>query len=495
MKKVLKTTVLLVTVCIMLSVFAINAFAAGTSSIAFSKNELNIGDTLTVTVRYNATEGMYAVEGFVKYDPKVFEFVTGDNSNSTAPGVVKIVLSSTGKTNISENIQFKAIAAGKGSFTVSDSVYVAENEQKITDSSASIQVKDASASKSSNANLSYLRLSAGTLSPNFSANTTNYNVTVPNSVTEVLLYIAAEDKNAKTDVEGSKTMKVGANKRVVKVTAEDGTVKTYTLNITRLAADVTSSEQTSSSEPAEPTETEKIIVDGEEKYIAENFSQELIYEGFALTTYNYNDKEYPAITDGGTTLIYLVNEKGENGAFYRIDKQSNITKFKYIMVGKNMYQLLTPDEDDMKDDYIVTKVTIDGEEFDAYQRMSEANEEFVFFFAKCKDNTGLYRYDTVEKTMQRADGMTVTVSNDASQKNDDDSNKNLLENFNNFTLNGKIVAITIVVILLLLLAAIIIIIVKLCSSQKEDDEDYYDEEGEENIFEFDSVSISDNDNK
>ena len=494
MKRMLKKlTVLFVAVAIMISIFTVNVFAAGTSSIAFSKNEMKIGDTLTVTVRFNATEGMYAAEGFLKYDPNLFEFVSGDNSNSTVAGMVKIVLSSNGKTSLSENIQFKAKAAGKGTFTVTDSVYVAETEKKINDCGATAQVKDASASKSSNANLSYLRLSAGTLSPNFSANTTTYNVTVPNSVTEVLLYIGAEDKNARTDVEGSKTMKVGKNTRKVIVTATDGTVKTYTLNITRLAADGTSSEDTSSTEPEIPTDAEKIIVDGVEKYIAENFSQELIYEDFALTTYNFHDKEYPAITDGGTTLLYLVDENGENGAFYRIDKQNNITKFKFITVGKNMYQLLVPDDSEVKDDYKITTVTIDGEDFEAYQRISDKDTEFVYFFAKYLNHTGLYRYDTVEKTMQRADTMIAEVTDTEIQTENKQPSGNLIENFKNLTQNGKIVVITAVVILLLLLAAIIVLLIKVFSSANEDDEyDYYDEGEHERVFEFDTINITDN---
>lgn len=498
MKKILKTTtILLLTVAIMISLFTVNVFAAGTSSIAFSKNELNLGDTLTVTVRFNATEKTYGVQGYLKYDPKIFELASESSSiTNMTSGLVKVVLGSEEKTSVAVDISFKAKAAGKGIFSVVDSVYVDGNltEQEISDSGATAQVKDKSASKSSNANLSYLRLSAGTLSPNFSANTTTYNVTVPNSVTEVLLYIGAEDKNARTDVEGSKTMKVGKNTRKVIVTAENGTVKTYTLNITRLAADGTSSENTSSTETDTPSEDEKIIVDGVEKYIAEDFSQELIYEGFALTTYNFHDKEYPAITDGGTTLIYLVDEKGENGAFYRIDKQNNITKFKFITVGKNMYQLLVPTEAEVNDDYKVTIVTIGEEEFEAYQKVTDENTEFVYFFAKYLNHTGLYRYDTVENTMQRADGMTTTVTNTEPEPDDTKPSGNVVENFKNLTSNGKIVAITAVAILLLLLAAIIILLVKVFSSKKEYDEedDYYDEEEQEKLFEFNSINVSDN---
>ncbi|MBO5909741.1 MAG: cadherin-like beta sandwich domain-containing protein, partial [Clostridia bacterium] len=418
----------------------------------------------------------------------------------------KTALSFTdGPKSASVDINFKAITVGKGTFSVTDSTYTDlsyQQEFKISDSGASVQVKDKSAAKSSNANLTYIRVSAGTLSPNFSANTTSYNITVPYSVTEVLAYTETVDKNATVAIEGSKTMKVGANKRVIKVTAQDGTVKSYTLNITRLASDdassssSTSSDQTTSepTEPTAPTQSEKVIVDGVEKYIAENFSQELVYEGFALTTYKYNDKEYPAITDGGTTLLYLVDEEGKNGAFYRIDKQNNITSFSFLTVGGNMYQLLIPDEEDMKDDYITTTVTIDGKEYDAFKRVSDKDSEFVFFWAKFSDNTGLYRFDTVEKTMQRAEGLMVPVSdNEPVSNNQEDGN--WLQNLKNMNANGKIVAITIVAILLLLIAAIIVMIIKLASPSKDDYDEYIEEDEKEDYFKFDSIKTTDRDDK
>lgn len=500
MKNILKKISAVALVCLItLSVFAIPSFAAGSSVLVLTKKEMNIGDTFTATVNFSANDIGY-LESTITYDSKIVQLVESNVTYNGSSGVTLFNISSTGASKTSASFTFKAIAVGKTTISVSDkaTTYITYSDEKsgnaISGCGGVIEVKDKSASKSSNANLSYLRLSAGTLSPNFSVNTTTYNVTVPNSVTEVLLYIGAEDKNARTDVEGSKTMKVGANTRKVIVTAADGTVKTYTINITRLAADGTSSENTSSAETNTPTEDEKIIVDGEEKYIAENFSQELIYEGFALSTHTYNDKEYPAITDGGTTLIYLVDENGENGAFYRIDKQNNITKFKFITVGKNMYQLLTPTEAEVNDDYKVTIITIDDEEFEAYQRVTDKNTEFVYFFAKYLNHTGLYRYDTVEKTMQRADGMTVTVTDTEVVPDNTNQSGNIIENFKNLTSNGKIVAITAVAILLLLLAAIIILLVKVFSSTKDydDEEDYYDEEESENLFEFNTINISDN---
>ena len=509
MINILKKISAVVLVCLIaLSVFAVPAFAAGSSVLDISKKTMNIGDTFTATVKFSASDIGY-LESTITYDSKVIQLVESNVTSNGSSGVTLFNISSTGASTLSAKFTFKAIAVGDAKITVADraTTYITYSDEKsgnaITGCGGTVQVKDKSAAKFSNANLTYIRVSAGTLSPNFSANTTSYNITVPYSVTEVLAYTETADKDATVAIEGSKTMKVGANKRVIKVTAQDGTVKSYTLNITRLASDNASSSSSTSSgsdpttsEPTATTQSEKVIVDGVEKHIAENFSQDLVYEGFALTTYKYNDKEYPAITDGGTTLLYLVDEEGKNGAFYRIDKQNNITSFSFLTVGGNMYQILIPDEEDMKDDYIATTVSIDGKEYDAFKRVSDKDSEFVFFWAKFSDNTGLYRFDTVEKTMQRAEGLAVSVSDNEPVSNNR-ADGNWLENFMNLNANGKIVAITIVAILLLLVAAIIVIIIKLVSPSKDDYDEYIeeDENEDEDYFKFDSIKTSDRDDK
>ena len=104
---------------------------------------------------------------------------------------------------------------------------------------------------SSNANLSALTISSGTLSPSFILSTFSYNVSVINSVSSVTVTPTKSDANASIQVRvnnGSYAnvtsgtassalgLNVGSNTIDVKVTAQDGTtIQTYTITVTRTA--------------------------------------------------------------------------------------------------------------------------------------------------------------------------------------------------------------------------------------------------------------------
>ena len=96
--------------------------------------------------------------------------------------------------------------------------------------------------RSSDAALSALSLSAGTLSPAFSAATTSYTASVGNDVSEVTVTATENDDNASVAQSPANpvALRVGANRITVTVTAEDGTTGAYTVTVTRDAPGVSS---------------------------------------------------------------------------------------------------------------------------------------------------------------------------------------------------------------------------------------------------------------
>ncbi|MFN3589623.1 MAG: LamG-like jellyroll fold domain-containing protein, partial [Spirosomataceae bacterium] len=112
---------------------------------------------------------------------------------------------------------------------------------------------------SSNANLSSLSISSGTLSPTFSSGTTTYTAFVPNSTESITVTPTREEANATIQVRinggtytavtsgsssGSLNLNVGSNTVDVLVTAQNGTtVKTYTIEICKFPTAPTASAQ------------------------------------------------------------------------------------------------------------------------------------------------------------------------------------------------------------------------------------------------------------
>ncbi|WMT92720.1 cadherin-like beta sandwich domain-containing protein [Pelagibacterium sp. H642] len=100
--------------------------------------------------------------------------------------------------------------------------------------------------ESSNADLAGLAPSAGTLSPEFAADTTSYTLAVGNDVTTISFTPIVDDDTATVNINGQALasgsssqaidLDVGANTVTVLVTAQDGTTKAYTVTVTRAAS-------------------------------------------------------------------------------------------------------------------------------------------------------------------------------------------------------------------------------------------------------------------
>ncbi|TFF37117.1 cadherin-like beta sandwich domain-containing protein [Mucilaginibacter psychrotolerans] len=97
--------------------------------------------------------------------------------------------------------------------------------------------------KSPNADLADLTLSSGTLSPAFASGTVTYNASVGNLVTSVAVTPTVAEPNATVKVNGVSVASgsasagipliVGPNSITIAVTAQDGTIKNYTVTVTR----------------------------------------------------------------------------------------------------------------------------------------------------------------------------------------------------------------------------------------------------------------------
>lgn len=126
---------------------------------------------------------------------------------------------------------------------------------------------------------------------------------------------------------GSKNLKDGKNVRQVTVTAENGSTKTYTLNIYRSAG---------GEEPDNPDESEGgigeeevkdiIVTIGEQEYVVqENYDESKLPKGFIMMSAKYQDKEIPVIKDENLkyTLALLENQSTGDKEWFFYDEEKD----------------------------------------------------------------------------------------------------------------------------------------------------------------------------
>ena len=504
MKTVINKIIPLIIVLSLVMSFLTVSVAAAGSSVAFSKNTLTVGETLTVTARFStsSSDAMYGLEGYITYDPKVLEWVSGDNCNMLTAGKVKIVMQSAGKTNLAETIRFKSLKAGTSTISLENLVYVNANdeEKSLSGCSAVVTVTNTSTQASSNTNLKGISTSSGTLTPKFNPDVTSYSVTIANDVEELWLSVSKGHDKQTYVVEGSRNMKVGLNKRVVVVTAENGAVKKYTVNITRIDSQGQQTEPpTEGDEPL--NDLSEVMVGDKQMYVVEDLTGAELPAGFKVIEYAFDGKTIPALSDNNYIILMLRLPDNSANGFYIYGNEGDFTQLTTVTVGgQNFYILPTneiPEGYSSVNDFTIGEVAIP-----AFKSDKAGLGDFALVYAKGPGGyTGFYSYDTVDNTIQRVvfpepeEENTEPVIDDT--ENDDSTD--IITSFMELNVNGKIVVITILSIIVLLVAAIIVLIVKIASAGRDnddfEDDDFEDEDLEEDnsgIVGFEYVSVEDN---
>ena len=513
-KQLLKLVSVIAVSVLVISCFAVVSASAATvqgTVIAYDVADVKLGSDFEVTFKFSGKKIQY-IGSFVSYDVQYVELNESKCSavggtlalNTNSAGKVRFSIDGDGENTITLKLSFKSKKVGSTRIKIETNDFFGcidadENEISFTGTGAPVRIIDKTATKSSNANLSNIKIPAGSLTPSFSPDITTYSITIPYSQTTFLITPICADSKANDRVEGSSNMKVGSNQRIIVVTAEDGTVKKYTLNITRLAADGSTPDPDGPDTENPQDEKVSVTADGKDKLLASEFPTEDPFYGYSSDTFTYNEKEFPAMKRGDTVLVYLTDIDGENGAFYRVLENNEFEAFAFIATATNFYEFLKADK--IPEGYSEITLNINSFKVTAYQSADPTKKDFVLVYAKGPDGSdSFYTFDTVEQTMQRFDGVfgdvAVTAPEDDAVEGD-----NFLEKFMSLDTSSKVVCIVIVAILLLIITAIIVLIVKIARPADYDDEtDYNDEEEEElkngeELDEFDFVSISDRDEK
>lgn len=239
MKKILNLFTVIFLILVNLTMVQAASFSTATTS---SKTSLSaVGEQFTVTFAVRNSTGISAITANFNYDDQALELVSSVAESGFALTLgSKLVVDhtevKTGNFNIAK-VTFKA----KAGFTLGEitevglsNVVGSDGTEDIPAVGSSVTIK-MEAPKSANNNLASMSLSEGTLA--FNKATTSYTVIVDNAITSVTISATAEDPKASVSGTGTKSLKVYSNTFNIVVTAENGSKKTYKVNVVRRDAD------------------------------------------------------------------------------------------------------------------------------------------------------------------------------------------------------------------------------------------------------------------
>ena len=389
---------------------------------------------------------------------KAYCTVVGDAEGNDAGGTItgastKVTVTSASSNNDSNSN--KDNKDNSGSNTGNDNNSNKDNENK-------------EEKKSSNASLGSLVISAGTLSPEFSAATKDYTATVDYSCSSLAVTAnPADSKASVTSVTGNDSLEVGENTVSVVVTAEDGSTSTYNIVVTRRAED--------DPENADKQDNwKKFDINGTEWTMVNDIPEDVVPEGFEHSKTVIDGLEYNTLhgTFGDITLVYLQSESG-NGLFVYDAAQNAAYEFVRINSESHFIVVLLPKVDDVPEGYNEISLSIEGKGVaTAYQtkveKTDDQTKDFYLVYAM-NDNgeSGWYTYDSVDGTYMRNELSTPTVA----QEENDTTMSELVPGIANKYLVLAAILVLIIIILALLLLVVIVKNKKRTANEENDEED------------------------
>ena len=391
---------------------------------------------------------------------KAYCTVVGDAEGNDAGGTITGASTKVTVTSASSNNDSNSNKDNSGSNTGNDSNANKDNENK-------------EEKKSSNASLGSLVISAGMLSPEFSAATKDYTATVDYSCSSLAVTAnPADSKASVTSVTGNDSLEVGENTVSVVVTAEDGSTSTYNIVVTRRAED--------DPENADKQDNwKKFDINGTEWTMVNDIPEDVVPEGFEHSKTVIDGLEYNTLrgTFGDITLVYLQSESG-NGLFVYDAAQNTAYEFVRINSESHFIVVLLPKVDNVPEGYNEISLSIEGKGVaTAYQTKGEKSDDqtkdfYLVYAMNDNGESGWYTYDSVDGTYMRTELSTPTVA----QEENDTTKSELVPGIANKYL---VLAAILVLVIFILLLLLIVSAVKNRRYKAVDDEEDDDSDAED----------------
>lgn len=351
---------------------------SGTSTVV-------VGNNVTVTVTLSSSTLIGSWEMSLNYDKNYLQL---RSATSESNGIRMAASTATGVKSKSYTFTFKTLK--KGSTSVSVGGYLAYAYADLSEISLSSNSKkiniitqaELEASYSKNNNLASLGVEGFTLTPEFNANTLEYSVIVPEDTKNVNITGTVQDKKASITGVGVQQVNQGNNKFLVTVKAENGSEKTYTINV-----------DVKDENPIEVTV-------GDKKYtvvkIKENLPIASLYNEYSI---KINEFDIPAYKNDytGLVLVGLKDTEGNISLFIYDDENNSYKEYSELKSSQITIYPLKPEEN--IEGYKKGNVKIQDIDVEGFY-LNEDSDFFVIYGVNVETgDKGFYMYDKKMQTL------------------------------------------------------------------------------------------------
>lgn len=381
-------------------VISINYAKAASYDVTVTSKTVTVGNSVTLTIKGNDLAGRFDLSSSNSSVASLSNnslFIDNDSKSITittkSVGTTTITIIPTDVTAYDNNT-----ITGNKTITITVEDKPTSNPSTGGNNSGTTNNTTPTKKKSTNNYLSSLTIEGYTLNKEFKKDEIEYSIMVENDVNKIKINAQLDDSSAKVTGIGEVEVKEGINKLEIKVTAEDGSIRTYILNVTVKELN-----------PIEVTIDKKkytIIRKEGELEPPENYEKSSIKIGEeeVLCYINTNTKNI---------IIGLIDEKGVSKFYSYDEKTKKYTQYNGYKIGGLYLNIISMPKDKIPSGYSKVYFNYGDSKLEGYQSINNnvtyaadndvKGSDFYLVYAinEVTGETGTYMYDKLDGTIQR----------------------------------------------------------------------------------------------
>lgn len=331
--------------------------SSGVIQLSATKEEVTKGSNVSVICQVTSDASFLDTSFTLTYDDSILTFLSGGKKVSGGNGTIHV--SSVGNSDVTTkktfSLQFEAKKAGISPISLDGTAKVTDAEgnafsMSSNNLSITVKKKGSKSAKSTTAKetevpkvtpvpqystenrLKSLRVNAISMTPEFSPDIKDYNVSVDCDTSVLYMSYVMQDEKSRVLLKGNENLSEGKNTVIVRVTSESGVVNDYRLIVTK-ESEAETKEREGKAVREGSAFTFLVHKNGDKVLIQNSYEFEVldpstvqdVPAGYEQTSIQLNGITVPSFTmsndlDNNYLLFYLKGPSGENG-WYQYDRE------------------------------------------------------------------------------------------------------------------------------------------------------------------------------